>query len=301
MSPQVDLPPAVLAAVTPHTGTVRAVEPLGGLSGRTVAAVHGSLGSVVVKGPVSPVEVAAATDLAGPLARSGVRVPRTLASPDASGATWLVTEHLPRALPRHRWGGDPHVLDALRGLHSLAPELVENLPDRYRPRWDAPLTAAACESLAADDATAGRLADLAGRAGGLFAAGRVICADANPLNWRLDTDGRPVLVDWERLTVASPAIDVATVIPGLPDRRTAGVVASAYGADAVTADEVMLAKAWTVVELAATAAPGSAAREVVEQIRAPFLEWLWSGDGGGTLVRPPRDAAAQERLRPGNP
>lgn len=284
MRPAVDLPPAVVAAAARHTGTVRATEPLGGLSGRTVAAVYGTRASVVVKGPVSSVEVAAATDLAGPLARSGVRTPRTLAVPDASGETWLVMEHLPRALPRHRWGGDPHVLRALRGLHSLPREPVEHLHGRYRPRWDAPLTAAACETLVVDDATAARLADLARRAGSLFVAGRVISGDANPLNWRLDADDRPVLVDWERITVASPAIDLATVVPGLPDRRTAGAVVSAYGGDTVTVDEVMLAKVWTVVELAATAPPGSAARGVVEQVRTPFREWLWSGDGGGPIV-----------------
>ncbi len=284
MSPAVELPPAVVAAAAPHTGTVRATEPLGGLSGRTVAAVHGTLASVVVKGPVSSVELAAATDLARPLARSGVRTPRTLAVSEASGEAWLVMEHLPRALPRHRWGADPHVLRALRGLHSLPREPVERLHGRYRPRWDAPLTAAACETLAVDDATGARLADLAQRAGSLFVASRVISGDANPLNWRLDAEDRPVLVDWERITVASPAIDLATVVPGLPDRRTAGAVVSAYGDDTITVDELLLAKVWTVVELAATAPSESAARGVVEQVRTPFLEWLWSGDGGGTIV-----------------
>jgi aminoglycoside phosphotransferase (APT) family kinase protein len=275
----VDLPPAVVSAAARHTGEVQSTEALGGLSGRTVAAVRGNRASVVVKGPVSRVEVAAATDLAEPLARSGVRTPRTLAVTDAPGGTWLVTEHLPRALPRERWGADAHVIETLRGLHSLRPDLVEHLPDRYRPEWDPSLTAAACSALDVDDAAAARLADLAERAGSLFIPDRVISGDANPLNWRLDDHDRPVLVDWERITVASPAIDLATVIPGLPDRRTADAVVTAYGDDMLTADEIMLAKAWTVIELAATAAPGSAARGVIGQIRSSFLDWLRTADG----------------------
>lgn len=274
MSTAADLPAAVATAAARHTGGIRSIEPLGGLSGRMVVAVHGQRGSVVAKGPVTRVEVAVATDLVAPLARCGVRAPRTLAVVDSAGDDWLLMEHLPRALPRERWGADAQVLDVLWGLHSMPPALVEHLADRYRPRWDSSLTAAAGAALDADRATAGRLADLAERAGNLFAADRVISGDPNPLNWRLDDHDRPVLVDWERITVASPAIDLAIVMPGLPDRHAADAAVVAYGDGALTADDILLAKAWSVVELAATAAPVSAAGTVIDQIRTPFLTWL---------------------------
>ncbi|MBE1878419.1 phosphotransferase family protein [Myceligenerans pegani] len=278
MSATAELPAAVVTAVARHAGGVEGIERLGGLSGRTVVAVHGRWRTVVVKGPVTRVEVAAATELVDPLARHGVRVPRTLAVVDATGDSagddWVVMEHLPRALPRERWGADGRVVDMLRGLHAMPRELVEHLSDRYRPRWDPSLTAAACVALDADQATAGRLADLAERAQDLFFPDRVVSGDPNPLNWRLDDHDSPVLVDWERITVASPAIDLAIVLPGLPDREAAASMVAAYGNDALGVDDILLAKAWTVVELAATAAAGSAAREVIEQIRASFLDWL---------------------------
>ena len=184
-----------------------------------MARVQGTSRSVVVKGPVSTPEVEVARHFPELLLRHGVRVPRVFATPEAVDAgTWIVMEHLPDPLPQHRWGVDAQVIAMLRGLHTLPPDVVEELPGRYLPRWDDALTASAAAALGADDAVVGRLTVLAKRAQPLFDPRCVVSGDPNPLNWRVDGEQRPVLLDLERITVASPALDLAIVLAGLPDR-----------------------------------------------------------------------------------
>ncbi len=269
------LPSEVLAAASACAGGITGIESLCGLSGRTVARVQGTGGSVVAKGPVSTPEVEVARHFPELLLRHGVRVPRVFATPETADAgTWIVMEHLPDPLPQERWGADEQVITTLRALHTLPPDVVEELPERYRPRWDDALTASAASTLGADDAVVGRLTLLAEHAQPLFDPRCVVSGDPNPLNWRVDDENRPVLLDLERITVASPALDLAIVLAGLPDRASAAAVTAAYGAEAPTADEVLLAKAWSVVELAATAADGTPAHDVVMYVRPAFFSWL---------------------------
>lgn len=269
------LPDEVLRSAALVAGHLRGFERLGGLSGRTVAAVHGVSASVVVKGPAVAAEVEIAGRLAGDFERHGIRTPTIFAIVETSSAgTWLVMEHLPHPLPRERWGVDVPVIDTLRSLHSLPPALVANLRNGFQPGWSPAMTQAAASALRADAATAQRLEDLERRAQPLFARRCVISGDPNPLNWRVDDEGRPVLLDLERLTIASPSLDLAILLPGLPDRRQATALAIAYGADAPTADEILWAKAWTVVEMASTTAASTQAREVLRDVREAFFSWL---------------------------
>jgi aminoglycoside phosphotransferase (APT) family kinase protein len=271
----VPLPAEVLRAAEHRTGAVAWIELLGGLSGRTVRAVHGEDASVVVKGPAPAPEVAVARGLRSTLGHHGVRTPTVFAVIETQGAgTWIVQEYLARPLPRERWGADAEVIGMLRALHAVPPGAVDGLPDQYRPSWDDVLTSAAAASLAADNATTDRLQQLARRAWPLFVPRLVISADPNPLNWRIDDHDRPVLLDWERITVASPAIDLAIVLPGLPDRASVAAVRAVYGEGAPSTDEVLLAKAWSVVEFAASAPPGGPNHDVTASIREEFLRWL---------------------------
>lgn len=269
------LPPEVLAAASACAGGITRIESLGGLSGRIVARVQGTGRSVVAKGPVSTPEVEVARRFPELLLRHGVRVPRVFATPEtADDGTWIVMEYLPDPLPQGRWGADEQVIAMLRALHTLPSDAVEDLPGRYLPGWDDALTASAASTLGADDAVVDRLAVLAERAQPLFDPRCVVSGDPNPLNWRVDGEQCPVLLDLERLTVASPALDLAIVLAGLPDRAAAAAVTAAYGSGAPTVDEVLLAKAWSVVELAATAADGTPAHDVVMYVRPAFFSWL---------------------------
>lgn len=269
------LPEEVLEAAVARTGWPVRVARLGGMSGRTVARVHGDAGSVVAKGPVLEREAGAARWLAEPLARYGVRTVRVFSVLDTGRTgTWIVMEYLAAALPRERWGSDIEVIATLRAMHQVPRGTVANLAHRYRPKWDDATTVDAGRALGTDRVLIHRLTELAERAQPLFEEQNAIVGDPNPLNWRLDEDGHPVLVDLERLTVATPAIDLAIVMPGLPDRESAAEMIRRYGAGVVKVDDVLLAKAWSVVELAATAPHGSPASHVVTQIRASFLSWL---------------------------
>lgn len=273
-APAPRLPAQILAAIGERTGRDARIEPLAGLSGRTVARVRGPRGSVVVKGPASAPEVAVARRLSGWLGRHGVRTPEVFAVIDtAQAGSWIVMEHLPRPLPRERWGDDD-VVATLRTLHGLAPDLVEPLPGRYRPRWDEAMTTRAATTLAGDDAFVSQLRVLATRAQPLFEPRCVVSGDPNPLNWRIDDAGRPVLLDLERITVADPALDLAILLPGLPDRAATSAVISSYGAGAPTVDDVLLAKAWSVVELAATKADARPVRDVLAQLVPAFGDWV---------------------------
>jgi aminoglycoside phosphotransferase (APT) family kinase protein len=271
------LPEEVEDLVTRLVGRVREREPLGGLSGRVVLAVHGRV-SVVVKGPVGATEAAVSGPVGTGLRRHGVPVPEPLAiARTAEHGTWLLLEYLPDPLPRHRWGADPGTVAWLRNLHDAPPELLDTLPDRYRPRWSDEVseTAAAVLGLRGHDLALMR--QLQGRWQSTSRADRVVSGDPNPLNWRLDGDGALVLLDWERLTLGAPALDLAILLPGLPDSARAAALVRAYeraGGDRVAVSDVLLWKAFTVIELAADSAPGSPAADVVRGVAPDLAAWL---------------------------
>jgi hypothetical protein len=87
-----------------------------------------------------------------------------------------------------------------------------------------------------------------------------ISADPNPGNWGLREDGSPVLFDWERFSFGTPALDLAILIPGLPDRAAFYRYAENYlklnqGDSQVTqespeglAGDIKVAKVWVVLE-----------------------------------------------------
>ncbi|MBE7956380.1 phosphotransferase [Microbacterium oxydans] len=270
-----EIPVEVLRSAARVGGRLKGFEWLGGLSGRSVAALHGVSASVVVKGPAVAAEVEIAGRLAGDFERHGIRTPTIFAIVETSSAgTWLVMERLPHPLPQERWGVDLQVIDTLRSLHSLPQGLVASLRYGFQPGWDSAMTRSAVSALHADAATAQHLEDLERCAQPLFARRCVISGDPNPLNWRVDHAGFPVLLDLERLTIASPALDLAILLPGLPDRSEAEALTSAYGPDSPSVDEILWAKAWTVVEMASTSAASRQARDVLRAVRGAFLAWL---------------------------
>lgn len=250
-------------------GAVLDVEPLAGLSGRTVVAIHGEHGAVVARSNPAPVEVAMAGDLGAALRDAGVRTPgvRGLVETDA-GEQWLLQEHVPFAMPRERWRSDPDAVELLRRLHSMPAAQVERVEHRYEPSWSAETDELASTAL-------GSIPDRWRReAASAQLSKTVISGDPNPLNWRLTTAGDVVLLDWERMTVASPVLDLAVSLPGLPTATQVEHHLELYGSSAgATVRDVMLAKAFTVIELAAGARPGSPARTVVDSIRDDFQTW----------------------------
>ena len=241
---------------------------LGGLSGARVRRLDGPGGSVVAKGDVHPRERAFYEDVS----ILGVRVPRLLGTVEA-GSTWLLLEHLPDPLPRSRWGADAEVVELLRAVHAADELALAAVSSPFRPSWPAETDRAAREVLDLSREADSALDAVRGRAGQLFEPVGVISGDANPLNWRLDVDGRPVLLDWERIGLGHPAIDLGILMPGLSSRGEAASMAAAYG-DGVTADQLLGAKAWSVVELAAEAAVDPRLLDTVTGLSPELDHWL---------------------------
>jgi hypothetical protein len=114
----------------------------------------------------------------------------------------------------------------------------------------------------------------------LFVPGVPISGDPNPLNWGLRDDGTAVLFDWERLTIATPALDLAIAVPGLGDWIAFRAVAAGYLGDAreradALARDIAAAKVWSVVELLAGVAAGAVTLSFpVERLTDTLPSWL---------------------------
>ena len=259
-------------------------EPLGGLSGRDVVRAAGPRGVVVVKHPAHAREVSFYREVAEAL-DPGVAVPRALLAQDG----WLVLEHLPEPLPRERWLADPSVMRALAAVHR-SHAAAGLLDDPFRPVWTPDVTDAALARVATTqrEATRRSLERLRSEAVHWLDGDVLVSADPNPLNWGVREDGILVLFDWERVGLATPAVDVAITVPGLPRRDQVELAAAAYLAvqdrDHVAWSPsqltrgLLVVKAWTCVELLAQDprddAPDDRLGEVQRWLAADLPAWV---------------------------
>ena len=287
------LPESVAALVGDLVGCPFNILPLSGMSGSRVLRVVGPSGSIVVKGGVSSREATVYRSLAPVLADAGIRIPSLVAATDRGGEAWLLLEDIPTALPPDRWLADPELLGALHRLHCLDPTVLDVLPDRFQPDWSESMTNAALHWLGDDPEVGRRLTDLRGEAAPLFEPVTLISGDPNPLNWGLSGTGELVLMDWERIGLGHPAIDVAITMPGLPGLEQFDRVVVTYRSTipilAVSSPPIatyllVRAKLWTVIELLAATPPlsvgapecGPLARrqETVVGVSGLLKEWL---------------------------
>ncbi|GAB4062800.1 hypothetical protein GCM10028777_03660 [Angustibacter speluncae] len=258
-------PDAVSDAVAEVVGRPGSRTALGGLSGSAVERVDGPRGAVVVKRAVAR-EVAFYADVA-PSLPAAVRVPSAWWARDG----WLVLEHVPAPLPRGRWTADPDVLALLAALHRAEPPA---LGDPFVPAWPDDLTAPALARLPAsarpalDHAREVALATWAGPS--------LVSGDTNPRNWALRPDGTVVLLDWERVGFASPAVDLAATVPGLGAPDDFAAVSTGYERAAgtnVPVEALVAVKAWTAVELLARP-PTAALAPVQDHLVDALPSWL---------------------------
>lgn len=236
-------PAPVARAVADVVGSPVTRSPLAGLSASSVELAVGPRGAVVVKA-ASAREVAFYASVA-PALPPGVRVPRAWWA--ANG--WLVLEHVPSPLPRHRWLADPEAMALLVALHACE---VPALEDPFAPDWSEDLTERALERLPA--AAGAVLQRFRTTALECLCGSALVSGDTNPRNWAVRDDGSVVLLDWERVGIASPVVDVAVTVPGLGSRVDLAAVAGAYaraGGASMPVEALAAVKAWTAVELLA--------------------------------------------------
>jgi aminoglycoside phosphotransferase (APT) family kinase protein len=260
-----DWPAPLARAVADVVGGAATRTPLPGLSGSAVELVEGPRERVVVK-RASSREVAFYASVV-PALPSGVRVPHAWWAADG----WLVLEHVPSALPRHRWLADPDVLAVLVALHAAD---VPPLDDPFVPCWSDELTERALALLPV--AVGPALQRFQGSAPRWLRGEALVSGDTNPRNWAVRDDGSVVLLDWERVGVASPAVDVAVTVPGLGSPDDLAAVAAGYaraGGATLPVEALATVKAWTATELLAQERTEALAGVQDHLVRA-LPEWL---------------------------
>jgi hypothetical protein len=273
-------PEPVQRAVEAEVGGPPAVELLGGTSGRRVARVSGPGGAVVVKQGAHPREVAFYRDVA-PHLEPGITVPRAVVADSA----WLVLEHVPEPLPRERWLGDTSVMRSLAALHR-SEAARDRVGDPFQPGWTSSLTQAAVQRLDRDDRdrTAGVVDRLRHEADRWLTGDVLVSGDPSPPNWGQRDDGTLVLFDWERAGVATPAVDVAITVPGMPTRDQLEIVAAEYlqvqhRAHVHWSHEdftrgLAVVKTWSYLELLAEQRDDAALVEVQHRLARALPAWV---------------------------
>jgi len=275
-------PDPLRSGVEGRVGVPFAEQPLGGLSGRRVSLLDGPAGKAVLKAAPHPREVAFYRDVA-PALDPGIAVPQAF----WIGTDWLLLEHLPDPLPRERWLADTAVMRSLVALHGSgsARDLVR---DPFRPAWDESVDDAALRRLPVDLRTrsARDLARVRAESARWLEGDTLVSGDPNPRNWgtRAD-DGRVVLFDWERTGFATPAVDVAITVPGLPNRDQLELAATSYleaanrrtGSTHTVSDltrGLAVVKTWTAVELLADGRDDPALDDVQQHLVGALPAWL---------------------------
>jgi hypothetical protein len=243
----------------------------GGLTGRAVHRVKLENRSVVIKANVAPREAGFYQHFAPVLNGHGIRTPKLEMHCDSNGELWLVLEAIPEPLPDKRWLADPQVLELLRKLHEFkfdhAPEFA------FQPAWTQAMNAHALQFLPKH--LEEKLEDFRALAQPLLEPRNLISGDPNPMNWGTLENGEPVLFDWDRFGLGTPALDLAITVPGLGSREDYAKVAATYRGkpDDKLAREIALAKVWGLVDIL-----GHVKETLIHERMQPFLEsiptWL---------------------------
>lgn len=229
------------------------------------------------------------TTIAPLLRDAGIPIPHLEWSDMVADVQWLLLEDIPNPLPRTRWQADLEVLAVLRRLHQSHLPHQNDLSMFFYPAWSAELTqdALVCFPAASANHLSFLLQEVQQDHQYLFAPQCWISADPNPTNWGVRHDGTVVLYDWERFGRGTPAIDLAITVPGLGEMTTFRAVADRYLSEpvhslpqAVSSRETLLhdmviAKAWTVIEYLSMYSRGAPARSTtISTLIQQFPVWL---------------------------
>lgn len=222
----------------------------GGMSGASVQRLSGQGNTLILKRSGNPREWHVYTALGATLFDADVAIPEMYGEAVDGNTWWLLLEDVALPLPEDRRLAHPEVIAVLRNLHNIPGASLELPPDPYRPEWPPGMSAQALQLF--DAPVARRLSEpleqirLASQP--LFEPRCPISADPNPANWGLRDDDTPVLFDWERFTLGTPAIDLAISVPGLAAMDAFRAVSMEYAGHDRLATDIARAKVWSVIE-----------------------------------------------------
>ncbi|MAS35911.1 MAG: hypothetical protein CL610_18025 [Anaerolineaceae bacterium] len=247
--------------------------------------------SVIIKQADTPNEAHFYRDVAPALRAEGIPVPEAWEMFQQGDTHWLVLEDIPLSLPAHDPTIQARQVTILAHLHSLPRTILPAMFDGFKPGWSPELTDKALACLPADITAQLRpvLEALQNQAQPLFQPQAITSGDPNPTNWGLRSDGTPVLFDWERITQAAPAIDLAIIVAGLGTARQFADIAQLYRTkrDAIQqpyntraeqlARQIALAKVWTVIEYLGLYTDGTLPPDAtLDYITTHIADWLVS-------------------------
>jgi hypothetical protein len=252
-----DWPESIVDAVQRVVGPMPDVTPAGGMSGANVFRLRGHDSSVILKRSDNPREWFVYSRLAHVFSQQAIAIPELYAHAESGDAWWVLIEDVPHPIPAERWPADDAIA-MLRRLHSLPVALLDEMPEPYGPAWtpDLNLHALSLFVLQDRDNLGAQLEGIRQRSSHLFDPSSIISGDPNPANWGRRVNGTPVLFDWERCTLASPAIDLGIIVPGLGSQAAFESVSHAYSGNLDLAPDIAAAKLWSVTEFLAGYAAG---------------------------------------------
>ena len=152
---------------------------------------------------------------------------------------WILMEFIPGKLPPDRWNFDSEILGILRKIHStpIGPDTFDWSDSHWsREKLDVAKRYLSTETNRKLDLVHQKYTEIASQ-------NLVLCSgDANAPNWLLRESGTPVLIDWQILTRANKALDIAGWIATMLTFSELEYVARNYLCKGTDEETISLAK-----------------------------------------------------------
>ena len=198
-----------------------------------------------------------------------------------AGWNWLLLEYVPHTLPRERWNYDQQALSILKTIHEAPVPLSDfDWADTDWHQGEIDYCTASLPPEAIE-----KIVLIHQRYESIRNAHRVLCSgDPNQPNWRVRENGQLVLLDWQTVTIANRALDLAGWIATLENWDSIAKIAATY-LDTAPSDPIALDLAQAVTtyfcrrcvsifKLASNMADRPEIRKSVESLTQWLPSWL---------------------------
>ena len=268
-----------------NCGPLRSQRRMRGMSQGVVYLLEFDDFTLVAKHLSSERELIFYRSFAGPLRTQNLLIPHLYEHQRVGNDSWVLLEFVRDALPKQEWNSI-RVLSYLSRLHNLEHDFDHSQFER--PCWTSEKNQQALNFFPSHtrDLLFQALEKLRDHSSHLFSASYLSSGDCNINNWRMNETGELVLLDWERFTLASPAIDLATLVPGYPKKLVFDGLAYRYlrvnplydASPAQLSLDIMAAVAWITVDILSLQSQGKVhlPSKLLSYLAEFFPQWLES-------------------------
>jgi hypothetical protein len=288
MAQQTAIPHEVFNYLVPKYGAPISIIDMGGINPGEVYRIDFKTQNFITKKVPHRREIVFYEKLAPVFNKNGLQVPFLEWSGSSLKLPWIVIEHIPHALPEHRWETDEEVIEYLAAIHNLKSDFDPSL--LYRPTWDEEMNLRVLDCFDPKDKRKMEniLSTICSKSQHLFLPDCLISGDPNPKNWGLRSDGSLVQYDWQHIGLGTPALDLAISICSSENTKTCENVARIYlsktpdtnfkGQTSVAelATSIMLGCAWNYVRFLDRYMAGkvNVPEKVIDHIAEFFPDWI---------------------------